>query len=103
MFNLVQYYINNEPNEKVKILYWLRTLLKLAQLHKDQPIFDEAYTTLSLLSNERQALESYVPTLLRKYHNQIHEIYFSRIQAFLYLSAGRQEEAQNIKLRISEM
>ena len=27
MYNLVQYYMNNHPNERMKILYWSRVLL----------------------------------------------------------------------------
>ncbi len=52
MYNLCQYYIHNEPNERVKILYWLRSLLKLTQAH-NHPLFDETYATLCLLGNER--------------------------------------------------
>ena len=31
MYNLVQYYMNNHPNERMKILFWSRVLLQLAQ------------------------------------------------------------------------
>lgn len=33
MFNLIQYYIHNEPFEKMRIMFWLSTLLKLSQIH----------------------------------------------------------------------
>jgi tetratricopeptide (TPR) repeat protein len=31
IFNLVQYYMNNEPTEKVKIFFWLRALLQVSK------------------------------------------------------------------------
>jgi hypothetical protein len=53
IYNLAQYYIHNEPNERVKILYWLRTLLKLTQNY-NSALFDETYTTLCLLGNQKE-------------------------------------------------
>lgn len=53
MYNLVQYYMNNEPAERIKILFWLRTLLQLSKAVDNQPIFDEVYVTLCILNNDR--------------------------------------------------
>ena len=70
MYNLVQYYIHNEPTEKVKILYWLRALLKLSQNY-NSPIFDETYTTLCLLNNEKADLQKFIPEMLKKYTGRV--------------------------------
>ena len=51
LYNLAQFYIHNEPHQKLKIIYWLKALLKNSQLNEDGPMFDEALVTLALLHN----------------------------------------------------
>jgi hypothetical protein len=60
MYNLVQYYLNNEPAERLKILYWLRVLLSLSQQTGSHAICDEVYATLCLLGNDRNQLEAFL-------------------------------------------
>jgi hypothetical protein len=95
IYNLAQYYIHNEPAERVKILYWLRTLLKLAQAHAS-PLLDETYTTLCLLANERQELANFIPQMLAKHAGKIEEVYFSKIAGVLAGAEGRAEEGKKL-------
>jgi tetratricopeptide (TPR) repeat protein len=90
MYNLAQFYIHNEPTERVKILYWLRALLKLAQNH-GSPLFDEAYTTLCLLGNEREELVKLLPEMLKKYAGKTEEVYYAKVAAFLRNGEGKSE------------
>lgn len=56
LFNLTQFYINNEPGQRMKILCWLRVLLDLAQRTGRHAVHDEVYATLCVLNNDRQEL-----------------------------------------------
>jgi hypothetical protein len=56
MYNLAQYYLNNEPTQRMKILCWLRALLELTQRNKEHSIGDEVYTSLCILNNDRAEL-----------------------------------------------
>ena len=53
MYNLGQYYIHNEPHHKLKIMFWLGALLKTSKVQGEHALFDEAFTTLTLLNNQQ--------------------------------------------------
>jgi len=98
MYNLAQYYIHNEPNQKVKILYWLRTLLKLTEYY-NTALFDETYTTLCLLGNQKEELNKFLPLMLSKYAGQSEEVYYSKISAIIAGSEGRSSDRQALSQR----
>lgn len=91
MFNLIQYYMNNEPTERVKIFFWLRTLLQVAKGTGKDSIFDEAYATLCILNNERHQLDEFVKVAVEKYKDQFPEIYYCRLSSLL---AAEQDKAR---------
>lgn len=103
MYNLVQYYMNNEPHERLKILFWLRTLLQLAQLTSAVTVFDECYATLCILNNERVQLNEFLRVVLReKYEDEFAGVYFGRLLAVLVLEKDR-EEADRLGERAGQL
>ena len=102
IYNLSQYYIHNEPHHKLKIMFWLGALLKSSQAQEEHALFDEAYTTLALLSNQQDKLKEVVPQMVEKYKGRPLEVYFSKISLFLSSASGKREEASRLQARVAE-